>query len=44
MQDSKSDYYFFTMCSATMLGDPGNDKTSLCWMINRERNDDLAMP
>lgn len=26
MQDSKGDYYFFTTCSRTMLGDPGNDK------------------
>lgn len=26
MQDSKGDYYFFMMCSRTMLEDPGNDK------------------
>lgn len=25
MQDSKTDYYFFTVCSRTMLGDTGGD-------------------
>lgn len=43
MQNSKTDYYFFTVCSRTMLRDTGNDKDLVCWMINRERTDDLCV-